>query len=145
MTKLNTCSSDIKQPSSTESCRSDSELTLFIWSLCNLYLCGQLVRLELKVAMQCDRGFVKVILLYWLNRVLFEFISRAINNIFAIKFNYSEVCYNERSYNERMLQQTVFINKSRMLQRIQMVQRTQRNAIGRHSTRVRMTCRAFPL
>jgi len=28
---------------------------------------------------------------------------------------YSLVCYNERSYNGRMLQQTVFINKIRML------------------------------
>jgi len=34
-----------------------------------------------------------------------------------------------------MLQQTIFINKVRMLQR----------TIGRSSTRVRMTCRAFPL
>jgi hypothetical protein len=52
---------------------------------------------------------------------------------------YNGVCYNERSYNERMLQRTVFIDKIRMLQR------TQRNTIGRRSTRVRMTCRAFPL
>jgi len=52
---------------------------------------------------------------------------------------YSRVCYNERIHNERMLQRTVFINKMRMLQR------TRRNAIGRRSTRVRMTCRAFPL
>jgi hypothetical protein len=35
--------------------------------------------------------------------------------IFFVK--YSRVCYNERSYNERMLQRTVFINKFRMLQR----------------------------
>ena len=52
---------------------------------------------------------------------------------------YSTVCYNERCYNERMLQRTVFINKIRMLQR------TRRNTIGRRSTRVRVTCRAFPL
>jgi len=38
-----------------------------------------------------------------------------------------------------MLQRTVFINKIRMLQR------TRRNTIGRRSTRVRMTCRSFPL
>jgi hypothetical protein len=38
-----------------------------------------------------------------------------------------------------MLQRTVFINKIRMLQW------KQRNTIGRRSTRVRMTCRAFPL
>jgi len=38
-----------------------------------------------------------------------------------------------------MLQRTVFINEIRMLQR------TRRNTIGRRSTRVRMTCRAFPL
>jgi len=38
-----------------------------------------------------------------------------------------------------MLQRTVFINKIRMLQR------THWNTIGRRSTRVRMTCRAFPL
>jgi len=47
---------------------------------------------------------------------------------------YSGVCYNER-----ILQRTVFINKIRMLQR------TRRNTTGRRSTRVRMTCRAFPL
>jgi hypothetical protein len=47
---------------------------------------------------------------------------------------YSGVCYNER-----MLQRTVFINKIRMLQR------TRRNTIRRRSTRVRTTCRAFPL
>jgi len=139
MTKLNTCSSDIKQPTSTESCRSDIELIFFNLSLCNLYLCGQLVRLELKVTMQCDRGIMKVILLYWLNRVLFELISRTINNIFTINFNYSGVCYNERSYNERMLQQTAFINRIRMLQR------TRRNITGRRNTRVRITCRAIPL
>jgi hypothetical protein len=33
----------------------------------------------------------------------------------------------------------------RMLQRTQMLQRTRRNIIGRRSTRVRMTFRAFPL
>jgi len=38
-----------------------------------------------------------------------------------------------------MVQRTVFINKIRMLQR------TRRNTIGRRSTRVRMTCRAFLL
>ena len=38
-----------------------------------------------------------------------------------------------------MLQRTVFVNKIRMLQR------TLRNSIGRRSTRVRMTFRAFPL
>jgi len=41
-------------------------------------------------------------------------------------------------------QRTVFINKIRTLQRTQMLQRTPRNTIGRRSTRVRMTCRAFP-
>jgi len=45
------------------------------------------------------------------------------------------VCYNELSYNERMLQRTVFINKIRMLQQT-------RTTIGRRSTR--MTCRTFP-
>jgi len=54
-------------------------------------------------------------------------------------FWYSRVRYNERSYNERMLQRKVFISKIRMLQL------TRRNNIGRRSTRVRMTCRAFPL
>jgi hypothetical protein len=53
---------------------------------------------------------------------------------------YSGVCYNERRYNKRMLQWTVFINKIRMLQRTQMLQRTRRNTISRRSTRVRMTC-----
>ena len=48
-------------------------------------------------------------------------------------------------YNERMLQGTVFINKIRMLQRTQMLQRKRRNTIGRGTTRVRMTCRALPL
>jgi len=55
------------------------------------------------------------------------------------------ICYNERVYNERMLQRTVFIDKIRMLQRTQMLQRKWRNTIGRRSTRVRMTCRALPL
>jgi len=53
---------------------------------------------------------------------------------------YSGVCYNERYYNERILQRTVFINKNRKLQRTQMQQRTRRNIIGRRSTRVRLTC-----
>jgi len=44
-----------------------------------------------------------------------------------------------------MLQRTVFINKIRMLQRTQMLRWTRRNTIGRSSTRVLMTCRAFPL
>ena len=60
----------------------------------------------------------------------------------------SVTCTFKRSevrYNERMLQRTVFINKIRMLQRTQTLQRTRRNTIGRRSTRVRMTCRAFPL
>ena len=59
-------------------------------------------------------------------------------------------CYNERMlqrtnaktnecYNERMLQRTVFISIIRFLQR------TRRNTVGRRSTRMRMTCRAFPL
>jgi len=38
-----------------------------------------------------------------------------------------------------MLQGTIFINKIRTLQR------RRRNTIGRRSTRVRMTCQAFPL
>jgi hypothetical protein len=145
MTKLNTCSSDIKQPPSTESSRSDIELILFSLFLCNLYLCGQLVRFELKVALQCDWGFMKIIMLYWLNGVIFEFIYRTINNNFAVKINDSGVCYNERSYFERMLQRTVFINKIRMLQRTQILQRTQRNTIGRRNTHVGMTHRTLPL
>jgi hypothetical protein len=52
---------------------------------------------------------------------------------------YSGVCYNERCYKKRMLQRTVFINKIRKLQRIQRI------TTGRRSTRVRMTCLAFPL
>ena len=43
-----------------------------------------------------------------------------------------------------MLQLTNFINKIRMLQWTKMLQRTRKNTIGRRSTRVRMTCRAFP-
>jgi len=46
---------------------------------------------------------------------------------------------------QRMPLWTVFINKIRMLQQTQMLQRTRRNTIGRSSTRVRMTYRAFPL
>jgi len=46
---------------------------------------------------------------------------------------------NMDKYNERMLQRTVFFNN------INMLHRTRRNTIGRRSTRVRMTCRAFPL
>jgi len=49
-----------------------------------------------------------------------------------------------------MLQRTTattnnFINKIKMLQRTQLLQRKQRNTIGRRSTRVRMTCQAYPL
>jgi hypothetical protein len=58
---------------------------------------------------------------------------------------YNERCYNERCYNEWMLQRTVFINKIRILQWTQMLQRTRKNTINRRSTRVRMTCRTFPL
>jgi len=58
---------------------------------------------------------------------------------------YSGVCYNERCYNQRMLQRTAFINKIRMLQRTEMLQRTRRSTIGRHNTRIRMTCRTLPL
>jgi len=58
---------------------------------------------------------------------------------------YSGVCYNERCYDERMLQRTVFINKIRMIQRTQMLQRKRKYTISRRSTRVRMTCLAFPL
>jgi hypothetical protein len=65
-------------------------------------------------------------------------------------------CYDERMLhrmnatrkeccNERMLQRTVFINKIRMLQRTQMIQRKRTNTMGRRSTRVCMTCQAFPL
>jgi hypothetical protein len=46
---------------------------------------------------------------------------------------------------ERTLQRTVFIDKIRMLQQTQALQRTRRNTIGRRSTRVRLTCQAFPL
>ena len=56
---------------------------------------------------------------------------------------YSRVCYNERFYNERMLQRTAFIIKIRLPQRTQMLQRTRRGTIGRRSTRVLMTCRAL--
>jgi len=46
-----------------------------------------------------------------------------------------------------MLQRTVFINKIKKLQPTQMLQRTRGrgNTIGRRSTRMRMSCRAFPL
>jgi len=44
-----------------------------------------------------------------------------------------------------MLQPTVFINKIRMLQLTQMLQRTRRNTIGRRSTHVPMICLAYPL
>ena len=64
-------------------------------------------------------------------------------------------CYNERCYNEQMLQRTMlqrtnatmnrFINKIGTLQRTQMIQLTRKSTIGRRSTRVHMTCRAFPL
>jgi hypothetical protein len=47
---------------------------------------------------------------------------------------YSGICYSDR-----MLQRTVFISNIRMLQR------ARRNTIGRRSTRLRMTCRAFPI
>jgi len=44
-----------------------------------------------------------------------------------------------------MLQRTVFINKIRMLQWTQMLQRTRRNTVSRRSTRVRMMCWVFLL
>ena len=55
-----------------------------------------------------------------------------------------------KSMQSGMLQRTnatmnIFINKIKILQRKQMLQRTRRNTIGRRSTRVLMTCRAFPL
>ena len=61
------------------------------------------------------------------------------------KMECSALCYNERCYNELMLQRTVFIYKIRMLKRRQMLQRTRRNTIGRCSTRVLVMYRAFPL
>jgi len=54
-------------------------------------------------------------------------------------FKYSGVCYNARSYNERKLQRRDFISKIRILQRVR------RNNIGRRSTRMRISFRAFPL
>ena len=41
----------------------------------------------------------------------------------AFEAKYSRICYKERSYNERILQRTVFVNK------IMMLQRTRRNTI----------------
>jgi len=52
---------------------------------------------------------------------------------------YSGVRYNERCYNEWILQRTVFINRIRMLQRTQMLHRKRRKTIGWRSTRVGMT------
>jgi len=49
----------------------------------------------------------------------------------ACLFKYIGVCYKER-----MLQRTVFVDKIRMLQRKQMLQRSRRNTIGRRSKRV---------
>ena len=57
----------------------------------------------------------------------------------------SGVCYNDRCYNEWKLQRTIFINKIRMLQWTQMLQRTRRNTIGRCSKRTHMTGRAFTI
>ena len=51
----------------------------------------------------------------------------------------------QRTKSTTKLQRTVFINKIRMLQWTQMLQRTHRNTIGRHSTHMHMTCGAFPL
>ena len=52
----------------------------------------------------------------------------------------SGVCHNERCYNEHL-----FINKIRILQRTQMLQRKRRITTGRRSMRVRMKCRVFSL
>jgi hypothetical protein len=68
-----------------------------------------------------------------------------INIMCNIYQKYSRVCYNEQFDKERMPQRTIFINKIRILQRTHMLQRMRRNTIGRRSTRVRLTCRAFPL
>jgi len=86
-----------------------------------------------------------------------------LNRITDIKYSgvcYNERCYNERCYNERcyngrcyneryykgrMLHRTVFVNKIRMLQLTQMLQRTWKGTIVRGNTHVPMTCRNFPL
>jgi hypothetical protein len=57
----------------------------------------------------------------------------------------SRVCYNERCYKRTNATANRFINKIRMAQQTQTLQRTRRKTIGRRSTLVRMTCRAFPL
>jgi len=67
-----------------------------------------------------------------LNRKLLGWRQEGVRYKFHVK-------YSGVRHNERMLQGTVSSNKIRMLQR------TRRNTIGRRSTRVRMTCRAFPL
>ena len=74
------------------------------------------------------------------NFILFLFITFSL-----LHFKYSGVCYNERCYNQWMLQWTVFINKIRMLQWTQMLQWMWRNTNGQHSTCACMTCWAFPL
>jgi hypothetical protein len=70
-----------------------------------------------------------------LHRVRMERLSTARALPHTVGYATTNECYNER----------VFINKIWMLQRTQMLQRTRRNTIGRRSTRVRMTCLAFPL
>ena len=66
---------------------------------------------------------------------VFQTAANHSRKVFSVSQEYRGVCCKER-----MLQRTVFINKTRMIQRTQMLQRTRRNTIGRHSTRVRMTC-----
>jgi hypothetical protein len=73
----------------------------------------------------------------------------------ALKTRWKCNTYRIHHIQSGMLQRTIlqrtnattksFINKIRILQRTQMLQRTRRNTIGRRSTRVRMACLAFPL
>jgi len=70
-----------------------------------------------------------------INNLAFNSDLEYINNFCKILLSkYSGVCYNER-----ILQQTVFINKIRMLQQMQ------RNITGQCSTCVCMKCQTFPL
>jgi len=83
--------------------------------------------------------------------------SYSINRINTVGYATTNVattneCRNEQflsiksgCYNERMRQQTVFVNKIMMLQWTQILKRTWKNTIDRHSMPVCMTCRAFPL
>jgi hypothetical protein len=72
-------------------------------------------------------------------------LKRVRATIFALQKQCIVVCYIERCYKERMLYNEQFLSIKFGCYNEYMLQRKRRNTIGRRSTRVRMTCRSFPV